>query len=190
MSVRNRSAGRILIERAGHRWPSVLPRAAQTALSLPQGSRVRRAVLRQVARTAFEVWNSGDFEIVPYIDDPEVETHVTLGSGLPIGFDTVYYGPEGHCRLMENWNEAWGKWDAEIEDVIEEGRDRILVLAHFQAEGSASGVKLNEWGAVRYTFRKGRIVRVDGAFDPDRDRVLDVLPKDGAEALEAAGLSE
>jgi hypothetical protein len=181
MAREKTSAGRALIERVGRRWPSVLAPVARSALGLPQGSRARRAMLREVARVAFEVWNSGDFELVPYIDDPEVETHVTLGSGPPIGFDTVYYGPKGHCRSMEIWNEAWGKWDADIEDVLEEGRDRMVVIARFRAEGSASGVMLDEWGAVRYTFRKGRVVRVDGAFDPDRDRVLDVLPKAGGD---------
>ena len=29
--------------------------------------------------------------------------------------------------------------------------------------------------AVRYTFREGLILRVDGAMDPDRDRALDAL---------------
>ena len=48
-------------------------------------------------------------------------------------------------------------------------------LAHVYAEGSASGIKLDEWGAVRYTFREGRIVRVDAAFDRDRDRALGAL---------------
>ncbi len=57
-------------------------------------------------------------------------------------------------------------------------------------EGSASGVKLEEWGAVRYTFRNGRIARVDAAFDPDRDRALHVLPEDGRDAPKAAGLGE
>jgi hypothetical protein len=190
MSKEKRSAGRRLIMRAEYRWPSVSPRAVQSAFSLPKGSRVRKAMLREVARAAFAVWNSGDFKLVPYIDDPGVETHFMLGSGPPIGFDPVYYGPKGHCRSMEIWNEAWGKWNADIEDVIDEGRDRILVIAYFRAEGSASGVKLEEWGAVRYTFRKGRIVRVDAAFDPDRDRALHVLPEDKREALEATGLSE
>jgi hypothetical protein len=30
---------------------------------------------------------------------------------------------------MEVWNEAWREWDAEIEEVIDEGRDRVLVVA-------------------------------------------------------------
>lgn len=122
----------------------------------------------------------GDFVLVPYIDDPGVETYLRQGSGIPIGFDAVYHGPEGHCRTMEIWNEAWGNWRSEIEDVVEEGRDRVVVVARLYAEGSASGIKLDEWGAVRYTFREGRIVRVEAAFDSDRDRALDGLAEPAA----------
>jgi ketosteroid isomerase-like protein len=176
------AAGRTMVERAALRWPSMGPRATQTVLRLPQGSRMRKAMLRRAARLAFDVWMRGDFELVPYIDDPEVETHIMLESGTPIGFDSVYYGPEGHCRTMEIWNEAWRNWRGDIEEVIEEGRDRVLVVAHVYAEGSASGIKLDVWGAVRYTFREGRIVRVDAAFGPDRDRARGALieNRDGA----------
>jgi ketosteroid isomerase-like protein len=139
---------------------------------------------RGAARAAFEAWNRGDFALVPQIDDPEVETRFT---GSPIGLDPVYYGPEGHCQAMEAWNEAWGKWDAEIEDVIAKGRDRILVVARVRAVGSASGITLNGWVAGGYTFRDGRIVRVDGAFDQDRARVLDALVKDRPPSVPRAG---
>ena len=174
------AAGRTIAERAGVRWPKLLPRATETALRLPQGSRMRKAMLRRAAQAAFDAWNRRDFELVPHIDDPAVETHITQGSSTPIGLDTVYHGPEGHCRSMEIWNEAWSKWEAEIEEVIEEGRDRILIVARIYLEGAASGVKLEEWVAVRYTFREGRIVRVDAAMDPDRRRTLTVLPENPA----------
>ena len=164
-----------MTERAGLRWPSLLPRTAQAMLRLPQGSRVRKAMLRRAAQAAFHAWMRGDFDLVQYIDDPEIETHVVQRSGTPIGFDTVYYGPEGHCRTMEIWNEAWRGWRGEIDEVIEEERDRVLIVARVYAEGSASGIELDEWGAVRYTFREGRIVRVDAAFDPDRARALGAL---------------
>jgi SnoaL-like protein len=188
MSEEN-AAGRTIVERAGLRWPSMLPRTTQSILRLPQGSRLRRAMLRRMARVAFESWNRGDFALVPYVDHPQVETHFSQGSsGHLIDLDTVYYGPEGHCRAMETWNEAWSKWDADIENVIEEGRDRFVVFGRVHAEGAGSGVKLDEWGAVRYTFGEGRIVRIDAAFGFDRDRVLDALSVDAT--AEAAGLSE
>jgi ketosteroid isomerase-like protein len=155
------------------------PRTHKTVLRLPQGSRVRKAMLWRAARIAFDAWMRGDFGLVPYVDDPEVETHITQGSETPIGFDTVYYGPEGHCRSMEIWNDAWRDWRGEIEEVIEEGGDRVLVIARVYAEGSASGIKLDAWAAVRYTFREGRILRVEAAFDSDRDRAHRALAENG-----------
>jgi len=65
-----------------------------------------------------------------------------------------------------------------------------VVVARVYAEGFASGIELDEWGAVRYTFREGRILRVDAAFDPDRDRALDALVENGDDPFEAAGLRE
>jgi ketosteroid isomerase-like protein len=190
VSAKAEGAERTIVERAGLRWPSIWPRTTQSVLRLPPGSRIRLAMLRRAVQIAFDAWNRGDLELVPYIDDPEVETHITQGSGPPIGFDAVYYGPEGHCRAMEIWNEAWRDWRADIDEIIEDGRDRIVVIARVYAEGSASGVKVQEWAAVRYMFRQGRILRVDAAFFPDRDRALAGLVENGDEALKAAGLSE
>jgi hypothetical protein len=136
-------------------------------------------MLRRWARVAFLAWNRGDFALVPKIDDPEVEAHVTVGGQGPAGLDDVYYGPEGHCRVMAIWNEVWPKWDAEIDKIIEEGRDRVLIVARVYGEAAATGIRLNAWAAVRYTFRDGLILRVEGTIDPDR-----------AKALEAVGLSD
>jgi hypothetical protein len=166
---------RTIAERAGIRWPSMARRAMRWVLRLPPGSRVRRAMLQRAARIVFLLWNRGDYALVPILDDPEVETHVTVRARMAVGLDELYYGPEGHCRAMETWNEAWRTWDAEIDEVIEEGRDQVLIVARVYGEGAASGIKLEEWSAARYTFREGLILRVDGAIDPDRGRVLDAL---------------
>jgi ketosteroid isomerase-like protein len=176
---------RTLPERAGVRWPAMAPRTMRWVLGLRPGSRTRKAMLERFARTAFLSWNRGDYALVPILDDPEIETHFMVRAQMAVGTDNVYHGPDGHCRAMEQWNEAWREWDAEIDEVIEEGRDRVLVVARLYGEGAASGIRLDEWGAARYTFREGRILRIDGAIDLDRDRVLDALG-----ATEAAGLSE
>jgi ketosteroid isomerase-like protein len=76
---------------------------------------------------------------------------------------------------MQVWNDAWREWDGEIEQVIDEGPDRVLIVARVYGAGAASGIRLDEWSAVRYTFRDGRILRVDGALDPDRERALEAL---------------
>jgi ketosteroid isomerase-like protein len=169
---------RTVVERASIRWPRMARRTARSVLRLPPGSRPRNAMLRRAAEIAFLAWNRGDFALVPNIDDPEVETHMSVGSDSVPGLDAIYYGPEGHCRAMELWNEAWQKWDAEIDEVIEEGRDRVVIVARVHAVGAASGIRLDEWGAVRYSFREGRILRVQGAFDPSRDRALELLAEE------------
>jgi ketosteroid isomerase-like protein len=132
-------------------------------------------MLERFARTAFLSWNRGDYALVPVMDDPEVEVHFTVNERIVVGSDPVFYGVDGHCRAMEEWNEAWREWDAEIDEVIEEGSDQVLIVARLHGEGAASGIRLDDWAAVRYTFRDGRILRVDGAIDADRDRVLNAL---------------
>jgi hypothetical protein len=116
---------RTILERVGVRWPSTARRMMRSVLRLPPGSRVRRAMLARAARIVCLSWNRGDFALVPYLDDPEVETRLTVGSSrVTMGLDPVYYGPEGHCRVMEDWNEAWQEWDAEVDEIIEEGAIR------------------------------------------------------------------
>jgi ketosteroid isomerase-like protein len=136
---------------------------------------MRSAILRRAARIAFEAWHRADFALVPKIDDPAVETYMTHGSEVPVGMDRVYYGPKGHCRAMEAWNEAWREWTADIDQVIDEGRDQVVVVARIHGEAAASGVRLKEWVAVRYSFREGRIVRVEGALHPERDGALEAM---------------
>ena len=166
---------RTIEERVLARWPSMAPRTTRWVLRLPRGSRVRRAILRRAGRIFFLSWNRGDFELVPSIDDPDVKVRMTVGSNVVMGADPVYYGPEGHCRVMEDWNEAFQEWDAEIDEIIEEGRDRVLFVARVFGVGAASGIEVNEWAAARYTFRDGRILRVEGALHSNKERALAAL---------------
>jgi ketosteroid isomerase-like protein len=175
----SRESERTLVERVLTRRPSLAHGVMRLVLRLPPGSVLRKALLARFARMVFLSWNRGDFAMVPIIDDPEVETRVMRGERSAVGLDAVYHGPDGHCRSMEEWNDSWREWDAEIDEVIEEGRDQVVVVARVYGEGAGSGLRISEWSAIRYTFRDGRILRINGRLDPDRDR-----------ALEAAGLSE
>src|SRR3954453_18352307 len=166
---------RTIVERVGIRWPSVARLTMRLVLRLPLGSRVRRVMLQRAVRVVFLLWNRGDYALVPILDDPEVETRLTVGSNVVMGVDPVYYGPEGHCRVMEDWNGAGWEGDAEIDEVIEEGRDQVLFIARVSGVGAASGIKVNEWSAARYTFREGRILRVEGALHSDKERALAAL---------------
>jgi ketosteroid isomerase-like protein len=143
-------------------------------LRLPPGSRVRRAFLERAARISFEAWVRGDYDVLRVAADPEIEVHVEMASGpdgfqVPVGLDEIYHGPDGYCDSMEQWAQSFRNWHAEVDELIEEAPDRFLIIGRHSGEGVASGVKVEQWGAVRYTGRRGRIVRVDAFFGPDRD---------------------
>jgi hypothetical protein len=145
--------------------------------------------LERAAQAAYEAWSGDNFqELARAAADPEVVVYAAHGASLPVGMDDVYYGPDGYCRVMEEWNGAWRSWRAEIEDVVEVAPNKVLITARHIGEGLASGARIEQWGAVLYTFRRGKILRVDGYLFSDRDSVSELV---GSIAeREAAGLSE
>jgi ketosteroid isomerase-like protein len=171
-------SGRTPDQRLATRFPPLSHAVAASVLRLPRGSRVRRAFIERTARTSFEAWVRGDYDVLRVAADPKVEVHVEMASGtngfeVPVGLDEIYHGPDGYCESMEQWAQSFRNWRAEVDEVIEEAPDRILIIARHSGEGTASGVKLEQWGAVRYTVRHGRIVRVDAFFGPDRDGAVE-----------------
>jgi ketosteroid isomerase-like protein len=175
--------GRTPEQRVATRFPSLAHALSAQLLRLPPGSRLRRAVLLRGVRTTFDAWVRGDYEALRAAADPEIEVHVEQASGrlgfeVPVGLDEVYHGPDGYCASMEVWADSFQNWRAEVEEVIEEGHDRFVVIARHSGEGIGSGIRLEQWGANRYTFRDGRLVRVDAFFGPNR-----------ADAVEAVGPS-
>jgi ketosteroid isomerase-like protein len=145
--------------------------------------------LERIARTGYEAWNRDDLGPARAYADPEIEVHVAQGSDLPVGLDDVYYGPDGYCRITEEWVEAWRSWRVEVEDVVEVAPDKVLVTGRHIGEGVASGAKLEEWSAALYTIRRGKILRVDVFFFSDRDSVSEAvssIAEGGASTVEQA----
>jgi hypothetical protein len=64
---------------------------------------------------------------------------------------------------------AWRSWRIEVEDVVEVSPNKVLVTAHHIGEGLASGAEIEQWGTALYTFRRGKILRVDGYIFSDHD---------------------
>jgi hypothetical protein len=163
-------------QRIAVRWPGLMHLTTTSVLRLPRGSRLRRSLLERAAQAAYEAWSGDKFrELAKAAADPEVEVYAAQEAALPVGMDDVYYGPDGYCRAMEEWNAAWRSWRAEIEDVVEVAPNKVLITARHIGEGLASGAKIEQWGAVLYTFRRGKILRVDGYLFSDRDRVSELV---------------
>jgi len=127
------------------------------------------ALVRDFAGAA----QSGDWERVTELVDPELEGHGTVG-GLDEG--RVFRGLPALVHAFEIEDaEAWEERRIEPTDFVD-GGDVIVILIHEFRRGKGSGVELETDTAVVATVRGGRIVRVQGYMEQDA-------------ALKAAGLS-
>jgi len=124
-----------------------------------------------MVRKVFDRWSEGDFRAGVDLFDPHVV--LILRPGFPDG--GAYHGPEGVATYMRGFLEAWTHVTMKAEELIEAG-DSVLVHVIQRGVGDASGVETELRYFQLWTFRGGKVIRLESI----RDR---------AEALEAAGLS-
>jgi ketosteroid isomerase-like protein len=105
----------------------------------------------------------------PFLE-PDVE--FILGAFGPY----TYAGPSGLRQAWLDWLEPWVTYRTEIDRVIDAG-DRVVVLVHDFGRREADGPEVDVIGANIWTFREGKVARIE--FFPDR-----------TVALQAAGLPE
>lgn len=93
------------------------------------------------------------------------------------GASESYRGWDGFFEFFSDWVGAYEEWKQDIEEILDGGGDRVVVLAHQRGRfrGTKDWVELN-YGLV-YTVVDGLIRGVVAYSTPE-------------EALEAAGLEE
>ena len=165
---------RRLEERVALRFPQLFDLFARAIWRLPK-SRLRRALVRRLVRTAWEAFNRGDLEVafLPYHPDclstfaPEMTT---------IGLEPGTQSLDERIRFQQRVIDEWDEFRFEPSELIEFG-DRLLSIGHMRFTGRSSGVPVDtEWVAILTTL-DGRVVR-------------EQIFLNHADALEAAGLSE
>lgn len=125
----------------------------------------------EIIRSWTEAFNRRDFEAAIGAFDPEVELHEwPTGPGA-----RTYHGHDGAREALDSWFEAWEWMQVEILDIVETG-DRVLVTAHQRAKGKGSEIELEIKSFNVYTFRDGKVTRIE-------------LFTEQGPALEAAGLT-
>ncbi|MGI9020789.1 MAG: nuclear transport factor 2 family protein [Solirubrobacterales bacterium] len=87
-----------------------------------------------------------------------------------------HYGLEALTRYMNFFLESWDDWRIEALEYRRAG-DSFLVRTRRSAVGKGSGLPLEDEAFHLWTFRGGKVIRID-------------VYKQEAAALEAAGLSE
>jgi ketosteroid isomerase-like protein len=86
-------------------------------------------------------------------------------------------GPEGIIEFIRTWTEDFSDYALEIEDVIDAGENRVVVITRQIGIGKASGVPVEMHTASIFRLDSRQVVRIDIFLDPDK-------------ALEVAGLRE
>jgi ketosteroid isomerase-like protein len=105
--------------------------------------------------------------------DPEIELHED--PSFPEG--GVYRGFEATRRYFSQFTESFDEFSFEIEDLIDLGGDRVLVLFRLRTRGKGSGATAEASPGWIYTFRAGKVVHLEAYLDR-------------SEAFKAAGLGD
>jgi ketosteroid isomerase-like protein len=120
----------------------------------------------------YEAFNRGDIEASLEILHPEIEWHTYIVPGPGGG---VYHGHDGVRELWSDARRIFGDFRNVPEDLFE-GDDRVVAFVRVEGVGTKSGVAVEARIAHLYTFRDGKVVRVE-SFE------------DRAEALRLAGIN-
>ncbi len=128
----------------------------------------------QTIQALLEAWRRGEVDLA-LLDllDPEVTYE---DYDLPDHAGVVYSGHEGVLRAMETWSEPYEEMTNELQRIVGSG-DCLVAIHRFRARARYTGIEFDQPSAYVYTFRDGKIIRIQGFWDPQ-------------EALEAAGLEE
>jgi ketosteroid isomerase-like protein len=89
----------------------------------------------------------------------------------------VYQGVEGLRAGFLDWLEPWGGYDAGVEDVIDAGEGRVVVLTRDHARPKGTDTEVSFLGAPVWTVRDGQVARIEFYWNRD-------------EGLAAAGLAD
>ena len=120
----------------------------------------------EILRRFYAGWNEGKSaeDTLPFIH--EQFEYVNPESAVEPG---TRHGHAGWLSVGESADRAFSEMELDPYEVIEAG-DRILVLTIFHARGRDSGVELKVPEQHVFTFRDGKIVRLEWFHDEEAAR--------------------
>ena len=110
----------------------------------------------------YELWNAGELDGAASLMDEEIE-YVNPDYAVEPG---VRKGRAAVREAMEaSLVAAFGSYRHELHELIEATDDRVLVLLTFRARGRDSGAQIEVAEQHVWTFREGRVVRIEWFHD-------------------------
>ena len=111
-------------------------------------------------RRFVDAFNRRDVQAVIADADPDVELHEWREAP---GAQS-YRGPDGVRAAIDSWFETWEWMQVEIAEIVDAG-DHVLVVLDQRAKGSGSGAEVEIRSHNVYTFRDGKVVRIELFID-------------------------
>ena len=128
----------------------------------------------QTIQALLEAWRRGEVDpALLALFDPEVTYE---DYDLPDHAGEVYSGLQGVLEATETWSEPYEEITNELQRIVGSG-DCLVAIHRFRARARHTGIEFDQPSAYVYTFRDGKIIRIQGYWDPQ-------------EALAVAGLVE
>jgi ketosteroid isomerase-like protein len=112
-----------------------------------------------------ERWNTGDFEGMLDLYDPEIEMIAS-----PDWPDPGTSGKEAFARYSEEWREAWESVKIDI-DSLEPRGDTVLALGAWETRGAASGIGGSMPFGILFSLCDGLVTRHQWFTNLDEARV-------------------
>lgn len=103
----------------------------------------------ELARRGIEAYTQGDVEGALELLSPEIEVYSPPGT-VNVG---TYHGIEGFLEWTTLWNEAWERFDREIERIEPVGERHAVAVVNQTGVGRGSGVEVEQ--VATYVFELG-----------------------------------
>jgi ketosteroid isomerase-like protein len=121
-------------------------------------------VMAAVMRDAYEAYNSGSFDAVKALLDPDV----VLYEEPEMPDATVRHGPDGVAQYFQEGEERWQTFELEMDQVVQLSEHVIVVTGVMRGRGSLSGAHVESRFGHVYELENWRAKRITFYFDPEK----------------------
>jgi len=125
----------------------------------------------EAVRGVYERWARGDFAAGTDLLDPEAV--LVIGSDFPDA--GTYEGLPGIREYMRGFLEPWTRLTIAAEELTD-GSDAVLAAVRQSGVGESSGVETELRYFQVWTFRAGKVVRLENFRDPAHARAAAGVP--------------
>ena len=117
----------------------------------------------ELVRMAVDAVNQRDLATLDAIFSEQGEFHSTFAASE----GRVFRGREGVRDYFATLGEVFDDMRIEIEEIIDAGEDRLVVLVRVMGRGKGSGANVEQRNGQIWRFADRKIARIDSYLNPD-----------------------